>query len=112
MPIFDFITKFVLCCSMIMSIASVITLIVTLTQKAGSPNRKQDERITILEEQMKETQKHLDSDYQRLKRLDDGNRVVQQSLLAIMSYNLDGGTDTGDKLKLARDNLQKYLIEK
>lgn len=53
---------------------------------------------------------HFNRDLRRIESLEEGTRVTQQVLLALVSHALDGNDIEG--LKEARDNLQKYLINR
>ena len=53
---------------------------------------------------------YLDRDNRRLNSLDEGNRVTQQALLALMSHAINGNDI--DKLTRAKDDLESYLINK
>ena len=52
----------------------------------------------------------FDNDNKRLVELEKGNRIMQQSMLALLSHALNG--NDVDSLKKAKDNLQNYLIDK
>ena len=70
------------------------------------------ERIldTELKQRFIEYDTHFSRDLRRIEALEEGNRVTQQVLLALVSHALDGNDVEG--LKDARDNLQKYLINR
>ena len=58
----------------------------------------------------KEVRDMLDNDNKRIKILEDGNRVTQMALLALMSHAING--DDIDKLTEAKTKLEQYLITK
>ena len=78
------------------------------------PTKVLETRITTMETLM--TQKflsydsHFDSDLRRLDKLEEGNKVTQKALLALISHALDGNDI--DSLRKARTDLNEYLIDK
>ena len=89
------------------TIGNIISVIVT---KVKSPNVRQDERITSLETRTDQSEKHLDNDNKRLQEIEKGNRITQQSILALMRHAIDGNNI--DQLREAESNMQEYLIQK
>lgn len=89
------------------TIGNIISVIVT---KVKSPNVRQDERITSLETRTDQIEKHLDNDNKRLQEIEKGNRITQQSILALMRHAIDGNNI--DQLRKAESNMQEYLIQK
>lgn len=89
------------------TIGNIISVIVT---KVKSPNVRQDERITFLETRTDQIEKHLDNDNKRLQEIEKGNRITQQSILALMRHAIDGNNI--DQLREAESNMQEYLIQK
>ena len=106
----DIITMFLGICAAIVSISAATTVIVKLIQHAKAPDRKQNERLDELEKKVKHFDSLFDNDNKRLNELEEGNRVTQQALLALLSHSING--DDTDKLTKARDDLQRYLIER
>ena len=89
------------------TIGNIISVIVT---KVKSPNVRQDERITSLETRTDQIEKHLDNNNKRLQEIEKGNRITQQSILALMRHAIDGNNI--DQLREAESNMQEYLIQK
>lgn len=106
----DIISVFLGICAAIVSISAATTVIIKFIQHAKAPDKKQDERLDALEKEVKHFVRMFDNDNTRLNELEEGNRVTQQALLALLSHSINGN-DT-DKLTKARDDLQTYLIEK
>lgn len=102
--------SYLIICSIITSTAAVVAIIITLIRFMKSPNTRQDERLSGLEGRMDCVEKHIDSDNKRLQIIEEGNRVTQRALLALLSHALDGN-DT-DELKNAKDKLKEYLVNK
>lgn len=85
-------------------------VMVTLYRYAKKPNDNQNARLD----------KHdqlLDSDNKRLKELEreqaemkEAQGVLMKSILALMSHAIDGNHQ--EELKLARDDMQDYLLRR
>lgn len=75
--------------------------------KLKSPENVQNERITKLEVRINNLYTEIEKKDARVKLLEEGNVVIQRSLLALMSHAING--DDTDKLKTAKDDLEKYL---
>lgn len=106
----DIISVFLGICAAIVSISAATTVIIKFIQHAKAPDKKQDERLDALEKEVKHFVRMFDNDNTRLNELEEGNRVTQQALLALLSHSING--DDKDKLTVARDDLQRYLIER
>ena len=94
---------FLAMCGSIATIAGAVAVIYTVYKKARQPDTKRDEML----------ERHsnlLDNDNKRLKELEDSNKIIMQSMLALMSHAIDGNHT--EDLKEARDELQKYLIRR
>lgn len=94
---------FLAICGGIITIGGAATIIIKLIIKARKPDKDRDEMV-------KKHQEMLDNDHKRLKELEDGNKVVMQALLAMMSHELDGNHI--EQLKHAHDALKEYLINR
>ena len=101
----------------IITISTAIGVLINLITKLREPERKQDDRIKALEDRadkhdviLEKFQGYLDNDDKRLKAIDEGNKITQQGLLALLKHALNGN-DT-DALKIAEKNLEEYLINK
>lgn len=101
----------------IITISTAIGVLINLITKLREPERKQDARIKALEDRADKTdgiiekfQGFFDNDDKRLKAIDEGNKITQQGLLALLKHALNGN-DT-EALKVAEKNLEEYLINK
>ena len=52
----------------------------------------------------------LHKDNERLKEVEESNKMILQCLLAIVNHEITGNCI--DKMKVVRDELQEYLIKK
>lgn len=97
-------------CGGICTISAAIAMIIRVIAKATEPETIQNQRLDALEAQVKKFAEYLDRDNRRLNTLDEGNRVTQRALLALMSHAINGNDI--DKLSKAKDDLESYLINK
>lgn len=97
-------------CTAVLTIGNAGLVIATIVNKAKAPNKIQNERITGLESRMDKVERHLDSDNVRIKSIEEGNKVTQKALLALMSHALND--QDNDKLMEAKDELERYLINR
>jgi len=97
-------------CGAIVSVSAAITIIIKVVQKAKAPEKMQNERIEKLEKKTEKYDQFFENDNKRLKKLEDGNIVTQQAILALLSHAINGN-DT-DSLKKAKTDLEHYLMGK
>jgi hypothetical protein len=97
------------------SIGTLLTLLYTLIKFATKPNQTQNERIDALYEWKRDVEMRLAKGTIHFTSIDDGQRVVQSSQLAIMDalIAMEGLPDE-TKLELSRQRkvLYDYLTEK
>lgn len=94
---------FLAICGSIITVGGAGAIIAKLITKYRKPDKDRDET-------MKKHQEMLDNDNKRLKELEEGNKVVMQSLLAIMSHLIDGNHT--EELKKSKEMVQEYLIKR
>lgn len=97
-------------CAGIVAIAGAAAVIYKLILAAKSPQDEQNARLTSLEERVGRHDELLASDKKHLEAIEEGNRVTQKALLALLDHGIDG--NNLDQLKQAKDDLQRHLIER
>ena len=97
-------------CGAIMTIGGATVYIVKIIQKIKQPEETQNQKITNLENRVTVLEGYSKSDNDRIKVMEEGMKVTQQALLAIMSHEINGNDI--DKLKQAKDDLEEYLIKR
>ena len=97
-------------CAGVMAIGSAGTIFVGLYRWFKKPDVNRDEKI-------KEHEDKLDNDFRDIKELkkrqeetDEAMQILMKSMLALMSHSIDG--DHIEELKMARDDMQNYLIRR
>ena len=104
------VSGFLAICAGITCIAVAVSWIVKAASKVREPEKRQDERITDLERRLAKHDEFLDRDKERLEVIEEGNRVTQQALLALLAHSIDGNDIKA--LKDAKTALQDYLIKR
>lgn len=94
---------FLTLCGAIMTVGGAWAIVKNIRDKAKEPDEERDETL-------KKHGEMLDNDNRRLKELEEGNKVIMQSMLALMSHELDGNHT--EQLRKAKDDLEQYLIRR
>lgn len=94
----------------IVLLANAADKIAAVIKNAKAPNAQQNDRLDALEEAMKQVQQYLTNDKKRLDSLDDGNRITQRALLALLSHGLDGNSI--EQMEAAKAALEEHLINR
>jgi hypothetical protein len=84
--------------------------IAKVIRAAKAPNDEQDRRITEAEKDIAEIKGFLKIDKKRLDALEEGNRVTQRALLALLGHGLDGNNQK--QMEEARAELESHLINR
>ena len=75
-----------------------------------APTAALEARIEKLEKKQEQHDEYFSRDLRRIEVLEEGNRVTQKALLALMSHALDG--NDVERLRKAKDDLNEYLINR
>ena len=108
-------------CGAIITISAALTVIIKAIDKARQPNKRQDERIAALEENMQKIEDRLklgnvrfQSDSDRMTQIEtdvkEANKVIIEGLQALTAHAIDGNNT--DNLYEAKRRLDDYLIGK
>lgn len=90
-------------CGAIITIGGAGAIIVKVRSYFKKPDTERDETLRKHTEQ-------LDNDNKRLKELEEGNKVLMQAMLALMSHELDGNHTA--QLEQAKKDIEQYLISR
>lgn len=94
--------------------AGAIGRLIDRIRKPGSQQdaelAEHEKRLDDHDESFKQYDAFFRRDKARLDRIDEGNKVVQKSLLALLSHALDDNNI--DQLREAKDGLEHYLINR
>ena len=97
-------------CGGIISISSVIKLIIALVRSLKKPSVDQSERIGKLEKRVDRHDELFLNDKRSIEKLEEGTRVTQKALLALLDHSIEGNNT--QQMKDAKDDLQRFLIER
>jgi len=106
----DILGIFLGACAVITATAGAVGVIYSIINKAKAPNRMQNERLDKHEEWLKKHDALLDNDNRRLKTLEEGNKIIQKALLALLQHGIDGNDVAG--MKKVKAELEEYLIDR
>lgn len=92
--------------------------IVNLVKSAKSPTTNLEERVTLIEKKLEfeikavfvEYDARFGRDKAKIESIEEGNKVVQKSILALLEHSIDGNNTEG--LKKAKNELSQYLIDR
>ena len=101
----------------LLAAASAVVLLSHAADKIGKgiaaarkPNEDQNAAIRGLEGRMDAVERKLATDKDRLDAYEDGMRVSQQALLALLDHSIDG--NNVDQMRAAKIAIQKHLLNK
>lgn len=97
-------------CGAVSTIGGAASYITKAWKSAKAPNAEQDRRLKNVEEDLKKVHGFLDTDKKRLDVLEDGNRVTQRALLALLGHGLDGNNQK--QMRDAKEDLENHLINR
>lgn len=103
-------SQFLSLCSAIVLVSGAVTVIVNLLAKASAPQKLINTRLDALESRMKEHDEFFRRDLRRFEELEDGNRVTQRAILALLAHGIDGNDVS--TLRDAKRDLERWLIER
>lgn len=92
-----------LICVGITTLGGAGAIVISIIKWFRQPDKTRDEMLN-------EHEKKLINDHKRLLELEESNKIMMQSMLALMSHAIDGNHT--DQLQKARDDLQEYLIRR
>lgn len=92
------------------AICIAIGWVIKIIKAAKAPTKALEARVTELEQAMKSHDEYLANDKRRIAAIEEGNRVTQRAILALLSHGIDGNDIDG--LKSAKIELQNYLVER
>lgn len=94
----------------ISTLGSAANWLVKLVQVFKAPNAEQDRQLAEIQEWKKTVDQRLDNDNRRLIRSEQGERVTQRALLALLAHGIDGNHQK--QMEEAKEDLQNHLISK
>ena len=96
--------------SALVLLANAAGVLVKAWKVAKAPNDRQNERLDALEAWRADVDRERVTDRKHLRAIDEGNRVTQRALLALLDHGIDGNNTT--QLQHAKEELQEHLISR
>lgn len=106
----EFISTILTIFQLIISFGTVCTLLYAFVKFSQKPQQTQDERINSLEDRVSVLEGKQNDTNERLSNIENGNHVIQQSLLAMLDHAINGNNT--ESLIRTRDLLYQYLTKK
>lgn len=97
-------------CVIITTLGGAGAIIISVIKWFRSPDIKRDETLKRHDELLDNDNKRLHQLEQRQSEMEEAQKVLMRSMLALMSHAIDGNHT--EDLKLARDDLQEFLIRR
>ena len=91
-------------------LSDAIEGIVKAVKFAKAPNDAQNKRLDDLEDRMDEVDRKLKADHGHLTTIDEGERVTQRALIALLDHGIDGNNIK--QMQDAKTELQNHLINR
>ena len=88
------------------ALIAFVVLVWNLADKIKAARKPKEE----LTEWQRSTDEKLKNDNERLKILEDGNKVICRGILALLSHEVNG--NSADKLKASQQEITNYLIDR
>lgn len=108
---------FLVCIGALLAVAGAVNTVGNAVEKvckawkaAKAPNDRQDDRLQALEDWRKEVDQALARDLKRFDNLDEGERITQRALLALLGHGIDGNNI--EQMQKAQEALQDHLINR
>lgn len=92
------------------TVGAAVEKVVKVVKAAKAPNAEQDARLTELEKWKEDVDRQLKNGDLHFRSLDDGSRVTQLALLALLDHGIDGNNIT--QMQHAKEELQNHLINR
>lgn len=114
----DWLANLSLIVAFVLSVFNLWDRIDSRVKAAKAPTKLLENRIEALEkvlntdygQRFREYDAHFRSDLQRIEQIEEGNKVTQKALLALLSHAVDGNNT--EQLKKAENDLTQYLIDR
>lgn len=97
-------------CGVIVTLSSAVTVIVSGVDRAKAPEKLQNDRLDLLENEVKRLDSLISKEDTRMVTLEEGNRVTQKAILALLAHGIDGNDIAA--MKDAKRDMEEFLIGK
>ena len=97
-------------CGAISTVGGAVEKVSKVGRAAKAPKNEQDRRLSAAEKEIADIKGFLANDKKRLDALEEGNRVTQRALIALLGHGLDGNNQK--EMAAAKADLESYLINR
>lgn len=102
----------------LITIFTVWEKIESRVSKTKEPTTNLEERVSLIEKKLEfeikatfvEYDARFGRDKTKIESIEEGNKVTQKALLALLEHSIDGNNTDG--LKKAKESLSQYLIDR
>lgn len=94
----------------IAAIGGAIGFIEHVVDRVSIKHNKVAAKVEDHEKVIEKHSEYLDRDNNRLKEMEESNRLIMRGMLGIMTHEIDGNHT--EQLKQTRDEIQEYLINR
>ena len=97
-------------CVVITTLGGAGAILVAVVKWWQKPDLNRDEKLKRHDEMLDNDNKRLNKMEERQAEMEEAQKMLMKSMLALMSHSIDG--NHLEELKLARDDMQDYLIRR
>lgn len=98
----------VLWIGLVLTILNIIDRISLMKDRATAPHKEHEQRISYLENEVREIKSALSDDNERIVNLEKGGRVLLKSMGALLNHGIDGNNI--EEMRVCREEVNDYLI--
>lgn len=94
----------------IVAIGGAVGVIEHVSERVSMKTNRVAQQVNDHEKELERHAQYLDNDNQRLKDMEMSNKLIMRGLMQLITHSIDG--NHVDLLEKARDDINKYLIER
>lgn len=97
-------------CAAIITISGAAGVIIKIIGTVRRPTDDLSNKVQAIEDRVNQHDRLLSNDHDQLASLEEGSRVTQRAILALLDHGLDG--NNVEQMRSAKAALQNHLIER
>ena len=97
-------------CVAVTTLGGAGAIIIAVIKWWKKPDLNRDEKLKRHDDMLDNDNKRINKMEERQAEMEEAQRMLMKSMLAMMSHSIDG--NHLEELKLARDDMQDYLIRR
>lgn len=95
---------------LVLSLLSIFNIYVSLKKMARQPFVEHGNRITALENEVKEIKRTMTNSDNRMDDVEEAVKIILHSIGALLSHGIDGNNDA--EMRKARNDLNEFLVDR